>query len=79
MTSSSKTRTLAMENELRMYWQLMRRGAELYQADRKDPELDEVRDELEVLRDYTDWPLLRTRCIDALYTDDLFRRSAKLA
>jgi hypothetical protein len=79
MTSSSKKRTMAMEKELQMYWQLMSRSAELYNSETRDPELDEIRDELEVLRDYTDWPRLRHRCVDALHTDALFRRPAKLA
>lgn len=67
------------EQEARMYWKVMHRAWEVYRQNPHDPELDEACDELEVLRDYTDWPLLRERCVTALALNDKLRPYAKRA
>lgn len=43
-----------MENELRHYWQVMQCPIGM--------SLSEYRDELEVLSDMTDWPVLKAAC-----------------
>ena len=76
MTSSTEANVELMRDEYKMYCRLTR---DLYRCPSDDPELDLVRDELELLRDMTEWPAMRQRCVDALNADDLFRLRARRA
>jgi hypothetical protein len=79
MTFSNKKHVQLMQDEAKMFWQISSRAWEVFRENPRDPELDEACDELEVLRDYTDWPLLRQRCVDALALNDKLRPYAKRA
>jgi len=66
MTSSLKRRVTHMEEDARLYWRTMSRAGKIHLADPSSPELEECFDDMEVLRDYTDWQLLRQCCATAL-------------
>lgn len=52
------TKVREMEFELRYFWQLMQKPA--------DMTLAEYKDELEVLHEMTDWPALKAACERAM-------------
>lgn len=71
MTYSDKNRQ--REAELRQYWMLAKESWERFIVNPLDPELDNIVDDLDLLREYTDWPMLRTMCTRALVLDARMR------
>lgn len=57
--TSSRNRSRATVLETEHYWRVSREGAERLKADIFDTELDDVRDEMEVLSLMTGSPLVR--------------------
>ena len=57
-----------MEVELLNYWLSMRKLNALYRLNVCMPDdIDDTRAELEAISLYTPWPLLRTRCLEAIH------------
>jgi len=48
------------------YWKLAREVELRLSVDVSDPELANLADELDLLRDYSEWPTLRERCARTL-------------
>lgn len=67
------------EDELVVYWKLMTEGWDRFKADPLDPELDNIVEDLELLREATDWPMLRTLCTRALVLDMKLRHPLLIA
>lgn len=55
-------RSVITDNEARHYWRLAQNVAVTRAAGAPPDEMTEWIDELEVLREMTDWPLLKERC-----------------
>lgn len=73
------TKSELMQAELRHYWKLMSEAWERFLDDPLDPVIDDIVDELELLRDYTEWATLRDRCIRALALEVKLRQPLVLA
>lgn len=79
MSAVFLTRGELMQAELQHYWKLMSEAWRLFLANPLDPEIDDIVDELELLRDYTDWPMLREKCVRALALEVKLRQPLVLA
>jgi hypothetical protein len=75
LTTFSRERVAQREAEALHWWQLHQEGYRRFRADPTDPQMDFLRDEIEVMRLNTDWPLMRQRCAERIARDDAVRRS----
>lgn len=64
-------------HELRMFWRLARMGGELTRANPRDPEIDFIREEMDLMAEMTDWPAIREACQRWLRLNDQARRPFK--
>jgi len=67
------------EQELAVYWRLMHECWDRFATDPLDPEIDDLIDDIELLREYTEWPMLRALCTRALVLDMQLRHPLVLA
>ncbi len=71
MASSARSE---LEIEVLAFWNLSQRGWRLLRADIADPEIDEVRDDLQLILDMTDSPVLRETLARGMRRDDARQR-----
>lgn len=69
--------TTLKAQELRMFWRLSQMGNELTRANPRDPEIDFIREEMDLMAEMTDWPSIREACQRWLRLNDQARRPFK--
>ena len=69
-------RETARESELYLFWLASSEARAAMRGDSVVNELriDEARDEIEVMAEYTDWPALRSRCLNTATSLQPLRR-----
>ncbi len=73
-------RAQVMEAELRLYWMALSRAWECYRENGiLCDEINEYREEVEVIAQNTDWPLLRRICQRTIKRDDEWRMAERRA
>lgn len=70
--TSSRDPSALKEREMQAYWKALRAARETFKLKGFCDELDEFRDDIEVIQVCTDWPRLRTMCEELLARDDWF-------
>lgn len=60
------------EKEMQAFWRALRAARAIYKLQGVCPELDEYRDDIEVIQLCTDWLRLRRMCDDLLLRDDWY-------
>lgn len=70
--TSSRDPSALKEREMQAYWKALRAARETFKLKGFCGELDEYRDDIEVIQVCTDWPRLRTMCEELLARDDWF-------
>jgi hypothetical protein len=71
MTSSHNGSSLK-EQEMQAFWRYLREARSLFKLKGFCDELDEFRDEIEVIRLHTNWPRLQQMCDELLAREDWF-------
>lgn len=73
MAASLREHVTLMENEALMYWRRNQEGWERFRQNPLDPELADIRDDIEVMAEMTDWPLMREACRKCIRIDNEIR------
>jgi len=73
MTFSHRAYIRVMETEVLAYWRLCVESQTRFRANPADPVLDDLRDEMEVLVDMTDWPRLKAAGLHCISLDNALR------
>ena len=56
--------------ELQVFWRVSERGLRLLRSEPHSPELIEIREDIELIADMTEWPRIREACQRYLRADD---------
>lgn len=68
MASLREANALKMR-ELQVFWRVSERGLRLLRSEPHNPELNEIRDDIELIADMTEWPRIREACQRYLRAD----------
>lgn len=74
MVFSAKPHVALMEKELLIFWELNQEGWAKFTADPLDAQIDDIREEIEVMAEVTDWPMMRENCLRCIQRDEALRQ-----
>lgn len=74
MVFSVRQDAVLMAQELKVFWRLNQEGWDRFNADPLDPAIDDIREELEIMAEMTDWPLMRENCLRCIQRDERLRQ-----